>query len=100
MGLLAVGTQPITARPGARGVASPKSTWRPAWRLQWPGEIRATEILVLHDAEGERSLAIVFFDNEVDYARGDAALNAMRASDTPGSRTSVTRYDVAVRMAA
>jgi hypothetical protein len=63
-----------------------------------PEEIPATEILVLHDAEGERSLAIVFFDNEADYARGDAALNAMPAGDTPGSRTSVTKYDVAVRM--
>lgn len=63
-----------------------------------PDEIPATEILVLHDAEGERSLAIVFFDNEADYARGDAALSAMPTGDTPGNRTSVTRYDVAVRM--
>jgi hypothetical protein len=63
-----------------------------------PDEIPATEILVLHDAEGERSLAILFFDNEADYARGDAALNAMPTGDTPGNRTSVTMYDVAVRM--
>ncbi len=63
-----------------------------------PDEIPATEILVLHDPEGERSLAILFFANDDDYARGDAALNAMPAADTPGSRTSVTKYDVAVRM--
>jgi hypothetical protein len=63
-----------------------------------PDEIPATEILVLHDPEGDRSLAILFFANDDDYARGDAALNAMPAADTPGSRTSVTKYDVAVRM--
>jgi hypothetical protein len=63
-----------------------------------PDEIPATEILVLHDAEAERSLAILLFDNEDDYARGDAALNAMSAPETPGNRTSVTKYDVAVRM--
>jgi hypothetical protein len=63
-----------------------------------PDEIPATEILVLHDAEAERSLAILLFDNEDDYARGDAALNAMPAPETPGNRTSVTKYDVAVRM--
>ena len=63
-----------------------------------PEEIPATEILILHDAENEKSLAILFFDNEDDYRRGDEALNAMPAGDTPGQRTSVTKYDVAVRM--
>ena len=43
---------------------------------------------------------VVFFENEEDYRRGDAALNAMPAGDTPGSRTSVTRYNVAIRMQA
>jgi hypothetical protein len=65
---------------------------------QRPDEIPATEIVVLHDPEAEKSLAIVFFDTEDDYKRGDEALNAMPAGDTPGRRTSVTRYDVAVRM--
>ena len=64
-----------------------------------PEEIPATEIIVLHDAEAAKSLVVVFFDNEADYAKGDAALSAMPASETPGRRTSVTRYDVAVRMA-
>jgi hypothetical protein len=63
-----------------------------------PDNVPATEIIVLHDAEAERSLAIVFFENEDDYQRGDAALNAMPAGDTPGRRTSVTKYDVVVRM--
>jgi hypothetical protein len=63
-----------------------------------PEEIPATEIMILHDAEAERSLAIVFFETEDDYRRGDAALGAMPTGDTPGRRTSVTKYDVAVRM--
>jgi hypothetical protein len=65
-----------------------------------PDEIPATEIVILYDPEGEASLAIVFFENEEDYRRGDAALSAMPADNTPGSRSSVTRYDVAVRMTA
>lgn len=62
-----------------------------------PEDIPATEILILHDAEAEQALAILLFDNDDDYRRGDAALNAMPTGDTPGRRTSVTRYDVAVR---
>jgi hypothetical protein len=65
-----------------------------------PDEVPATEIMILHDPEGERSLAILFFETEDDYRKGDAALNAMPTDDTPGSRTSVTRYDVAIRMTA
>ena len=64
-----------------------------------PDDIPATEVIVLHDADASKSLAIVFFDNEEDYAKGDAALNAMPATDTPGQRTSVAKYDVAIRMA-
>jgi hypothetical protein len=41
---------------------------------------------------------ILFFDSEDDYRRGDAALDAMPCSDTPGRRASVTRYQVAFRM--
>ena len=63
-----------------------------------PEGLPATEILVLHDADAEKSLMVVFFDTEDDYAQGDATLNAMPTGDTPGQRTSVTKYDVAVRM--
>jgi hypothetical protein len=62
-----------------------------------PEEIPASEIVILHDPESEKALAILFFDNDEDYKRGDAALDAMPAGDTPGRRTSVTRYDVAIR---
>jgi hypothetical protein len=42
---------------------------------------------------------ILFFETEDDYRAGDEVLNAMPAGDTPGQRASVTKYDVAVRMA-
>jgi hypothetical protein len=64
-----------------------------------PENLPAKEMIVLHDPEGEKSLVIVFFETDDDYQRGDEALNAMPASDTPGQRTSVTKYDVALRMA-
>ena len=63
-----------------------------------PEGLPAKEVIVLHDPDGEKSLAIVFFDNEDDYKQGDETLNAMATGDTPGQRTSVTRYDVAIRM--
>ena len=64
-----------------------------------PDNIPAKEIVVLHDPEAENSLVLVFFENEDDYKRGDEALNAMPTPDTPGKRTSVTKYQVAFRMA-
>jgi hypothetical protein len=65
-----------------------------------PDEVPASEIVVLHDPESEKSVVVLFFENEDDYAKGDAALNAMPAGDTPGSRASVGKYDVALRMTA
>jgi hypothetical protein len=63
-----------------------------------PEGLPATEIVVLHDPEADQSLVILFFETEDDYRRGDQVLNEMPAGDTPGRRTSVTRYDVATRM--
>jgi hypothetical protein len=63
-----------------------------------PEGLNATEVIVLHDPEAGKALAIVFFESEDDYARGHEILDAMPAGDTPGRRTAVTRYDVAVRM--
>ena len=65
-----------------------------------PEGLPATEMMILHDPESDSALAIVFFDNEDDYQTGDAFLSAMPTSDTPGTRTSVTKHDVAVRMTA
>ena len=63
-----------------------------------PADVPAKEIVVLHDPDGEKSLVIVFFENEDDYRRGDEALSAMPTGDTPGKRTSVAKYEVAFRM--
>ena len=63
-----------------------------------PEGLNPTEVIVLHDAEAEKALAIVFFETDEDYRRGDEILDAMPAGDTPGQRTSVAKYDVAVRM--
>jgi hypothetical protein len=63
-----------------------------------PEGVPATEMIVLHDRAASKSIAIVFFENEDDYRTGDATLGAMPAAETPGSRTSVTKYDVAIRM--
>jgi hypothetical protein len=63
-----------------------------------PEGMPATEVLVLHEPEAEKSLVVVFFETEDDYRRGDEFLNAMPAGDTPGRRTSVAKYEVAMRM--
>jgi hypothetical protein len=63
-----------------------------------PDDIPATELMILWDADAEKSLAIVLFENEDDYKRGDAALSAMPSGDTPGSRSGVAKYEVAIQM--
>jgi hypothetical protein len=63
-----------------------------------PEGLPASEVVVLHDPEAEKSLVILFFETEDDYRRGDDVLNAMPTGDTPGRRTSVTKYEVATRM--
>jgi hypothetical protein len=63
-----------------------------------PEGLNATEIIVLHDPDAEQSLVLLFFDNEDDYRKGDRILDAMPAGDTPGRRSSVSKYHVAHRM--
>ena len=65
---------------------------------QAPEGFPPAEVVVLHDSDGEKAVAIVFFENEDDYRRGDEILSAMPAGDTPGTRSSVNKYDVAMRM--
>jgi hypothetical protein len=56
------------------------------------------EMIVLHDPDAEKSLVMIIFDSEDDYRRGDEILSAMPAGDTPGQRTSVSKFNVATRM--
>jgi hypothetical protein len=62
-----------------------------------PEGIPVKELLVLHDADAEKAVAILFFDSEEDYRQADEALNAMPVEDTPGKRSSVDKYDVVHR---
>jgi hypothetical protein len=64
---------------------------------QPPEGLEAKELIALHDPDAETSLVLVFFEDEDAYRRGDEVLGAMDTGDTPGRRTSVTRYDVALR---
>jgi hypothetical protein len=64
---------------------------------QPPEGFPPAEIIALHDADAEKSVVIIIFDSEDDYSKGDEILNQMPAGDTPGQRTSVKRYDVAMR---
>jgi hypothetical protein len=63
-----------------------------------PEGMPASEILMLHDPDADQAVAIVIFDNEADYQKGHEILDAMPASDTPGQRTSVKKYDIPMRM--
>ena len=63
-----------------------------------PEGMPKSELLILHDADASQVTAIVIFDNEGDYAKGDEVLNSMPSSDTPGNRSSVKKYTVAMRM--
>jgi hypothetical protein len=65
---------------------------------QPPEGMPSSELLVMHDPDAQQSLVVVIFDNEDDYKKGDEILSAMPAPDTPGQRTSVRKYDVAMRM--
>ena len=65
---------------------------------QPPEGLRPQEMILLHDPEESKSMALVFFANEEDYRQGDEVLSAMDPGDTPGRRTSVGKYDVALRM--
>jgi len=62
-----------------------------------PEGMPPSELVVLHDG-ADSSLVMVIFENEEDYQKGDEILSAMPAADTPGRRTSVQKYDVAMRM--
>lgn len=60
-------------------------------------EFPASELVMLHDPDAQQALVIIFFENEEDYRRADEVLSAMPAEETPGRRTSVARYEVALR---
>lgn len=63
-----------------------------------PEGLNATETIFLHDADTGGAVAILFFESEEEYERGNEVLEAMSPADTPGERTTVKKYEVAMRM--
>ena len=54
-----------------------------------PQELPATEVLVLHDAEAEKSLVVVFFENEADGPSASlyrVPAGAVQRCSPPGAR--------------
>jgi len=66
-----------------------------------PPGVPAKEFFLLQDPAGGKALAIVLFENDADYAEGDATLNSM---DPPGGgmgqRVGVDKYEVAAHFEA
>ncbi|HEY7604936.1 MAG TPA: hypothetical protein VH760_11805 [Gaiellaceae bacterium] len=65
-----------------------------------PEGTNPTELIVLHDADGEKALVLVFFETEEDYRRGDEVLSSMPDDQVPGRRASVEKYELFARRTA
>lgn len=66
-----------------------------------PEGLPAKRLLLLHDLDGGRAMAITLFETEEDYRQGDETLNSMSPpGDGMGSRIGVDRYEVAVELEA
>lgn len=65
-----------------------------------PEGLPSIGLLILHNPDGGKVLAISLFENEADLQQGDAKLNSM---DPPvpgamGQRTSVEHYEVGIKI--
>lgn len=63
-----------------------------------PEDLPDGELIVLHEPDSEKTLVVFIFETDDDYQRAHEILDAMPTEDTPGQRTSVTKYQVAHRM--
>jgi len=64
---------------------------------EMPEGMPSAEFLLLHDSSADKALAVVIVESEDDYRRVDEILGGMPTDDTPGRRTSVSKYVVAAR---
>jgi hypothetical protein len=62
-----------------------------------PEGMPPAEFLFLHDESTGGALVIVLVDNDEDYRRADEIMGSVPADEAAGRRTSVTRYQVAIR---
>ena len=51
-------------------------------------------VQILHDADQRTAVVIQLFETADGMAAGEAAFDAMDASDTPGTRVSVDRCEI------
>lgn len=63
-----------------------------------PPEIPAKGIRMMFDESQGTSVVVVFFETEEDMKKGNEALDAMDASETPGTRASVDICEVKASM--
>jgi hypothetical protein len=64
-----------------------------------PEGLPAKKLLLLHDLEGGRAMAITLFETEEDYCQGDETLSAMSPpGGGMGQRVAVDKYELAVEL--
>ena len=65
-----------------------------------PEGVPAVGLLVLHNPDEGKALAITLFETEEDLRQGDATLSSMNppVPSGPGRRVSVEMYEVAVKV--
>lgn len=64
-----------------------------------PEGVPAKQILLLNDKDSGRSMAIMLFETEEDYAQGDATLNEMSPpGEGMGQRVGVEKYEVGAQL--
>jgi hypothetical protein len=61
-----------------------------------PEGVPATGLRVMFDADQGTAVVMQLFDSEEDMAKGAAVFEAMDASDTPGTRSSVDMCEIKV----
>jgi hypothetical protein len=69
--------------------------------LKPPSGLPAKQLLILNDAEGQKTLAISFFESEEDYRQEDETLNSMSppSGDTSmGERAAVEKFEVVLEL--
>jgi hypothetical protein len=61
-----------------------------------PPDVPAKSLQVIVDEGQSTAVVVMLFDSEEDMRKGDEALNAMDAGETPGTRASVDQGEVKV----
>jgi hypothetical protein len=66
-----------------------------------PPGLPAKKLLILKDAEGEKTLAITFFESEEGYREGNETLNTMSppsGANSMGERAGVEKFEVVLEL--